>query len=524
MPKRKTVCRLQKLCLENVANNMDRAWVKDYRRNHLGKYHSQCSSLCGREAQDGWAPSCSLRVNKVQDQTHKSAVCKMRIGKCGGEGGCLAEGNLTSLSLNGCNQIPAVALTDVVKALPRLTKLKLVATQCNTQVLSTIGSYCPKLNELDITNCKRLTPDSLLHLAYDPITGAYCCQSLQRLTTDGLMPSTNYLSLLWYLVFVLLALPSLKYLGHHATEQAVRLIHDQNFSRTRMPVGFPSLEEVARYRTSTHPNEESSRFTLALKQIYDVVDSTLPKVRAVCPHLLELSVILRDCHGLDQHLLAWHSLVHLIICGRGKDLRELLPVTACLGTQLEQLSLEGFTFKDGLTFHTLLSHCPNLLLFEFFFLSPVMYGFDRQSENEAINWDLSLPPLHFPELTGFFIMYTDIGNPLPSWHVAVVNNILVSVFKYSPLLKTLTLLCLPFSLDEAFQKVLNPPSTALLHLHELSLLQAQISVNTINLLLSTENQLSILSLEKCLNINNTDYTELLRRVNNENFELVIKWK
>ncbi|KAH0630460.1 hypothetical protein JD844_013501 [Phrynosoma platyrhinos] len=432
--------------------------------------------------------------------------------------------NLTSLILNGCDQIPADALVDLVKALPRLTKLKLGATQCNTEVLSTIRSFCPKLNELDISACKSLTPDSLLYLAYDPITRAYCCQSLQRLITEGLTPNLNCPCLFWILAFVLLALPNLKYLYHHAMIQAVYLIHDQQFFGIQLPDGFPSLEEVARYRASIHSNEESSRFTLALKQVFGVVDTSLSKVGVVCPHLSELSMILKSNRSLGQHFLPWNNIVHLIIGSRERDLTELLPLTFYIGTQLKRLTIEGFTFKDELTFHTLLSHCPNLLKSQFVFLSPVGHGLDRQTENEAINWDLSLPPLHFPELADFFIMYTDIGNPLPSRHVAVMNNILVSVFKYSPFLKTLTLFCLPFSLDEAFQKVLKPPSTALLHLHELSLLQAEISVDTINLLFSSENQLSILSLENCLNINNTDYTELLQKVNKENFELVINWE
>lgn len=39
MPKRRTVLPLERLCLENVAGNMQSIWSRDYMENYLDEYH-----------------------------------------------------------------------------------------------------------------------------------------------------------------------------------------------------------------------------------------------------------------------------------------------------------------------------------------------------------------------------------------------------------------------------------------------------------------------------------------------------
>lgn len=39
MPKRRSIRSLERLCLENVAGNMQQLWAKDYADNYLDEYH-----------------------------------------------------------------------------------------------------------------------------------------------------------------------------------------------------------------------------------------------------------------------------------------------------------------------------------------------------------------------------------------------------------------------------------------------------------------------------------------------------
>uniref|UniRef100_A0A803TCP8 F-box domain-containing protein n=1 Tax=Anolis carolinensis TaxID=28377 RepID=A0A803TCP8_ANOCA len=538
MPLRRIIPTLENLRLDNVSENMKRLWVKVYsmeaklarNRDHdtiTGPFSMLAGSLLQElleimRERRLLTPFILHNLLLPQLKSLNLNYCSSYVDNTLAHTITVRCKNLSSLTLCHCDQIPADTLVELVKALPCLTKLHLSSTQCNTQVLSAIRSFCPEINELDIISCKKLSADSLLHLVYDPVARSYCCQSLQRLRAEGLTPTTDLQSLLSVLVFVLLALPKLKYFFHNFVPKAVCLIYDQEFHGAQMPAGFPSLEEVARYRTSTHPNEGSGRFTLALRKIDWMLFSLLPKIGAVCPHLLEITMILRDSWDLDPHVLPWHNLTHVTFCSDERmDLKELLPVTANIGPQFKYLAVDGFIFKDELTLHTLLSHCPNLLKCMLFLPSPERNDRQSQQQNEARARNLCFPPLQFPELVSICLVYNDLGNPLPSLYKVVLGNIIESVFKYSPCLEILHLFCLPFSLDEAFQKALTPPSTALQSLRELELVRARISIHTINLLVFSENQLSLISLEKCFHISRVDYNELLQRVRKENLEVVI---
>ncbi|XP_062825572.1 uncharacterized protein LOC100552755 isoform X1 [Anolis carolinensis] len=538
MPQRRIIRSLEKLCLYNVAENMKRLWVRVYsmyakrarNRDHdtiTGPFSMLAGPLLEQlfvilQVRRLLSPSILRVLLLPQLSSLNFTECASYVGNNLAHTITVRCKNLSSLTLRFCDRIHPDALVELVKALPCLTDLNLASTQCNTQVLSTIRSFCLKIEELDIDKCRKLSPDSLLHLVYDPVAGSYGCQSLKMLRTVELTPTTDLQSLLSVLVFVLLALPKLKYLYHNLVPQAVCLIYDQEFQGARMPAGFPSLEEVTRYRTSTHPNEGSGRFTLALRKVNFIPLSLLPKIGAVCPHLLEISMILRDSWDLDQHVLPWRDLTHLCLdTDERMDLKELLPVTANIGTQLEGLSLDGFIFEDELTIYTFLSHCPNLLTLQFSFPSPWSNGLQSWPQNEARARNLCLPPLQFPELVKFCLMFQKFDTPLPFLHKVVLGNILESVFKYSPCLEILRLFSLPFPLDDTFQKALKPPSTALQSLQVLELSCAQISIRTIDLLVFSENRLCDLFLEQCGHINRAEYKELLRRVRKENLEVDI---
>ncbi|KAH0630461.1 hypothetical protein JD844_013502 [Phrynosoma platyrhinos] len=434
--------------------------------------------------------------------------------------------NLTILNLSRCTEIPAEALVDLVKAFPRLQSLNLSRTQCDTQVLLAVRSYCQRLQDLNISYCERLSPMSLLHLVYDPIAGSHCSQALKTLTTGPQGPGRNRNAVLWSLVFVLLALPNLEGLFHDFHVVAVCLIYYQEFDNTHIPPGFPSLERLARRRRSNPLNESSSELTVGLRLIYELYEDFWPMVYSVCPNMNAASIILSGRSALDQSFWRCSNLTKLSIRSREPmDMREVLPVVTSLKAQLEQLLLGGFSFVDELSFHALLHHCVNLQTLKIVYFSPFVCYPGSPTNATPIRWDLNLLPRGMPNLRGFVLSQADAENSLPYWHGLQLRECLESLLKHSPCLEEVGLSYLSFNLDQTFQNVLAAtPGTALRNLRKLTLEKVNVSFNTIQQLLLSDNELSCLKLFLCSEINEEMYDNLLRIVREENLEVDIEWR
>lgn len=438
--------------------------------------------------------------------------------------------NLSSLDLHGCSRIPSAVLVDLLEGLPGLTKLGLSETQCDTRVFSAVGSTCRRLRELAASNCKRLSAASLPHLAYDPSAGSFCCPRLQLLWLDGLEPGASGHDLVGALAFLLLALPSLKSLSHSLACEAVSLLHTRQLDDggAPLPPGFPSLEELARGRRPGQVAQESCRITLPLKRLGEVGEPLLPAASAVCPGLEEMMVVLGGSSpSLGPRFHSWKTLAHLTLYCTGKrHLGELVPELEGLGAQLRSLSLDGFSLEEEPTFHTLLSHCGALRTFSAALTPPGAWGSDEQQQalGEALQGGSGLRPLEFPHLRAFSLVFAPCGRSSSPPKAAMLQESLLSLLQHSPRLETLALVCLPFSLDEAFARALEPPTgTALRCLRSLSLSQSEVSPRTIHRLLSSDNQLSHVALGGCPGIHRRHHSELLRVVAQRGLEVSITW-
>ncbi|XP_042322903.1 uncharacterized protein LOC121930521 isoform X2 [Sceloporus undulatus] len=530
MPRKKSQRSLQRLCLENIARNMQRVWAKDYTDKYLDEYQFryiqgpfselELMSLMGERLTRAMlhlllVPHLKELYLHICPQLVSKAIAQMVTARCK---------NLTSLLLTGCSRIPSAALIDLVEGLPGLTTLALGETQCNTQVLSAIGSTCKRLRVLDISDCKKLSPASLFHLAYDPTAGTFCCQALKTLEVDGMESSTPYGSdLPWALVYLLLALPSLVFLENEFATDAVCLIHDLHFGGVQVPPGFPSLKDLVLRWASANPDKVGSKPTLPLKELMEVSESNLRVVRAVCPKLAKVTVFLEERPGLSRHFLPWASLTSLTLeCSGLRQLEEVLPVTRRLGTQLESLSLDGFSYEDEMSFHILLGHCPNLRKFH----AALFHYWKGGQGEEASDKDGRRPlaPHAFPQLEDFSLSFSELQEPSPQ--LQVLKASLASLLKRSPRLGSIMLLGLPFSLDDAFAEVLGAPGTdtAFPHLTFLSLSGCKVSSGTIHRILSLDNPLGNLSLDRCPDIHRKHYDELLQRVSREGLEVRITWE
>ncbi|KAL8206438.1 UNVERIFIED_CONTAM: hypothetical protein K2H54_003098 [Gekko kuhli] len=434
--------------------------------------------------------------------------------------------SLSSLDLRGCSRIPSAVLVDLLEGLPSLSKLDLSETQSDTRVLLAVGSTCRRLRELAISNCKRLSAASLLHLAYDPCAGSFCCcPRLRALWVEGLEPSAGSRDVVRALAFLLLALPSLQSLGHRLTSEALALIHAQQFDGAQLAPGFPSLEELAGGRGPAHMAQEPRRATLPLRCLAEVREPLLPAVAATCPGLEEVGVLLGDSPALAHGFRSWKTLTRLTLdCEGSRRLGELVPELAGLGAQLHSLSLGGFSLEEEPTFHALLSCCPALRTFSASLTPPGAWGAEgRQPAGEALQGAASLRPLELPRLRAFSLLLAPCDCSPPPPKALVLQASLVSLLRHSPRLETLALVCLPFSLDEVFARALEPPGVALRHLQRLSLCQSHVSPGTIHRLLASDNQLSHVALEGCPDVHRRHHSELLRVVSQQGLDVGITW-
>ncbi|KAJ7327331.1 hypothetical protein JRQ81_017090 [Phrynocephalus forsythii] len=533
MPRRKSVQSLQKLCLENVAGNMQGLWAKDYTENYLDEYQfcyiegpfSQLAASLVHELlrlKGKRLTRAMLHLLLVPQLTELSLrACPKLVNNAIAQMITLRCKNLSSLDLEGCSRIPISALVNLMEGLPRLTKLYLEETQCNTQVLSAVGSCCRRLRELNISGCKRISSESLFHLAFDPTAGTFCCPDLQILSVDGLESKPYCDDLLWALAFLLLALPSLVFLENEFVAEAVCLIHDRQFEGAQVPAGFPSMQELVRRKMSAaFGAEPEGQLTLPLREVLEVSEPFLPSVRAVCPHLAKTAVLMEEHPGLNPgFLLPWRQLTDLTLdCWDMKALADLLPLTASLGAQLQALSVDGFSLGEGPCVAILLSHCPNLQKFS----ASLFYSTRLSGGQGGTGWDAALAPCQFPQLRDVILSFSDVDDSVPPPQVPALRASLACLLARSPCLESVLLTCLPFSLDSLLQEVLE--DTSLPCLGYLALVKCEVSSPTVHRLLSLDNPLNKLVLEECPDIHRKDYAELLRRVRRERLDLQVTWK
>ncbi|KAJ7317338.1 hypothetical protein JRQ81_003500 [Phrynocephalus forsythii] len=522
MPRKRSPPSLEKLCLEIVAENLEHVWDKDLMDNHLAQ-----SFVPWLIHNRWWNKSLDAAVLDTLLVPHlltlKLSSCRELVQEALLQTIAVRCKKLTLLDLFGCNKVPAGRLVELVKALPCLTQLDLSRTKCNVRVLSALTSSCRRLRELAINGCSSLSPTSLLYLAYDPVVGSFTGLGLQKLLAEGLKHDMKAQKHIWVVAFVLLAMPTLRFLDHDFLTEAVCLIYHQQFDVAQLPPRFPSLREVAQGRVATPTNGGPLRPTLALQYMDNINESNLLEVCSLCPNLVRVVMDPGDSHMWARWSLSWHSLSHLTVtCNRKlQDLRELLTVTENLGAHLLYLCIHCFTLKDPFSFHTLMSHCGNIHEFKASFIFPGEEESDMQPSDEAMEWEVNPPPLQFLQLSKFFLEYLE-EKPLPFQHVIVLRKCLVSMMKHSPLLQELYLIRLPFSMDDVFQEVLRSPGRTLRHLSMLTLHDVQVSMDTVDLLLSLENDICYICLEESPDFDREKYKEVCERIRREGFDLEIE--
>ncbi|XP_060688714.1 uncharacterized protein si:ch211-214j8.12 isoform X1 [Hemiscyllium ocellatum] len=550
MPRRQNVQTLKQLCLCNVAANMKEVWAKDYTDNYLtqydflyiiGPFNDLASSLVedllrllGETHRLSRAYLHLLLVPHLVELSLRScsglvsnAIGQIIHARCQG---------LTSLDLHGCNRIQSSLLVDLIECLPRLRKLILSGTQCNLQVLSAIGCTCKELRELDVSMCKAVTSLALLHLVYDQSRAAFNPLQLGKLLTEGiqLCPDSTEQQVT-IVAFLLLALPRLEYISPTFLAEALTLIHKRLFGKGQQFLhsqGFPCLEKALGLRVT--PGDGPSQIALSLRQLEVGPGQDLSIVTSICREVVEARVSLDDEIRDLQCFNSWKQLTHLTVDCTGdakRTLSEMIPIFSCLGCRLHFLSLQNFHYHLETSVSRILELCPSLHVFQALLHPPpqncssALVNEDSDGEDDDQQPDESfLLPVnwHFPHLKDFSLRLFD-STLMPRSFQLSLGTAMISTLQGSPRLEKLSLINIHLNLDRLFQKVLEQPAS-LVQLTELCLSQSRVSPVTVQLLMTTDNQLTSLDIRHCHNIHRRHYDRFVTDAKRSKFDLQIVWE
>ncbi|KAK1174141.1 hypothetical protein AOXY_G1590 [Acipenser oxyrinchus oxyrinchus] len=535
MPKRRAAESLVRLCLSSVADNM-KEWARDYTDNYLDQYSflyimGPFNQLPGSLVQELLRLlSESHRVSRTYLHLllvpHLSALslsgCSSIVSNAVAQLVGARCQSLTSLCLRDCKRVQPGVLVDLAELLPGLRSLDLSGSQCNTQVLCAVGSSCPALRELHVSNCRAVTSRGLLHLAFDPTRGCSTHSQLRRLAASNI-DSRGGADTVGPAAFLLLALPHLEHLDHSGLVEACTLIsrlHFQTIDCFAAKEGFPSLSELVHSRAGEGVDGETSPVCLNLRQMSEVEAELLGTLTPLCGEVVEASVLCGEELGSDWGLSLWKTLTHLTVQSTGvhsRPLRDLLLALEVLGPSLRLLTIQDFSLDDSLD--PILSLCPNLRVLHCH-LQPPATALHEDHEADDSTWAMELRLLHFRD---FFLGFPPCSPGLTMQTCAGLQGALASLLAGAPQMERVSLHSLPFSLDRVLCKALEGPGAPLCRLQHLSLAHSSVSMGTVLGLMDQGNQLSRLDLSGCQDIYRRDFDRLESLARERGYDLQITW-
>lgn len=458
------------------------------------------------------------------------------------------------MDLHSCNRVPALSLATLIEGLPRLTKLCLADTQCDSLVLEAVGRSCPRLCELDVSRCKKVSPSSLLSVVYDTRGAAFCCQALRVLLLQDVKPKGSPEQWAQALCFILLALPSLEELPNPCLSAALNLLYNKSFAEAGTCIGgFPPLAEVAQSRMASDgkikgaanmrnhqlnspasspkvtqqrgsemPPVMPERLTLRLKKLEDLEEDDVSAVGCLCPLVEEVAISLGDQPLASWSLVQWSHLTKLTLhCPQKPErtLEELLAALQVTGNSLQVLSIQNLLWCQDHSLPALLTMCPNLRSFQSHFT--VLRQNLPPNEPELPAWPRD--PLPLPRLHTFSLLIEGEGSSQNTFRHKL-GGFLVSVLKGSPQLESLSLCGVQAPLDSVFEVVYgSSPPPPLQRLRAVSLCGSNVTQWGASLVIRSGSDLRTLDLSHCKEVTCRDHHQLQERARKEGLNLIISW-
>ncbi|XP_063781587.1 uncharacterized protein LOC134931802 [Pseudophryne corroboree] len=568
MPPRRSMSTLARMCLQSIAENMQSLWVTDYAEKYMEEYsfmyvEGPFNQLAGPLVQElikilGESHKLTRAGLHLLLQPHLTELslhyCSGLINKAIIDLVTVRCKFLTSLDLHSCSRVPAGSLAILVGRLPRLMKLCLSDTQCDSLALATIGSCCQRLRELDISRCRKLSPSSLLSLVYDSKRATFSCQALKVLLLQDVKPQGDLEQWVNALCYILLALPSLEQLSNPSVLSALRLIHTGRFSHGgTFTDSFPSLAEVARRRVARKSGcnglvnvrdsqsqkaeyeQESDTLrgkenwngtagiSLHLRKLEDLEEEDVSSLGSLCQEVEEAAITLGIQTVSAWSLVQWPNLTQLTLHSPeqpNRMLEEMLTSLHAIGNSLRVLSLQNLLWGQEESLSTLLTWCPNLQSFQghFTVLSQTLF----HNDPELPPW--ARKPLPLPHLHTFNFLLEGEDSLHPTFQHQL-GGFLVALLQGCLKLECLSLCGVPTSLDSVFEVVYaSSPPHPLQRLSEVSLCHSNVTQWGASLLLRSKNDLSHLDLSHCKDVTCRDYHKLQEMARKEGSNISISWQ
>ncbi|KAM3909951.1 uncharacterized protein RB166_021464 [Leptodactylus fuscus] len=536
------VASLTSLCLQNIAENMQSTWMTDYTDKNMEDYNfmyieGPFNQLAGPLVQQlirilGDSHKLTKSGLHLLLQPHLTELslrsCAGLVNKAMVQLVTVRCKLLTTLDLHSCSRVPAASLASLMERLPRLLKLGLADTHCDSLVLAAIGIHCRRLQELDISRCKKILPSSLLSLVYDVKSGQFCCQMMRVLLLQDVTPPGDPEHWLYALCFVLLALPSLEQLANPSLAQAMRLLYLRTLRPHGFPPGnFPSLVEVAKTRAGRGGKCDGPVRTpdtsLRLKKLEDLDEEDLSTLGSLCQGLEEVAISLSNQTKDSWSLVQWPNLTHLTLhCPEHppRSLEDIVSNIHPISKSLRLLSLQNLLWHHQESVSTLLTWCPNLQSFQSHFTVPHQTAIDDAAELPPWPGD-PLPLLHLHT----FSLLLEIEDALPPIFQHKLGGFLVSLLKGCPKLESLSLCGVPAPLDGVFEVVYGSPQPQpLQRLREVSLCSSNITQWGASLILRAKNDLRTLDLSHCKDVTCRDHHQLQEKARRDKRSVSITWQ
>ncbi|XP_075049759.1 uncharacterized protein LOC142109488 [Mixophyes fleayi] len=566
MPPRHVMPTLTRMCLQSIAENMQSVWVTDYTDKYMEEYNfmyieGPFNQLAGTLVQEliqllGESHKLTRAGLHLLLQPH---LTELSLHSCSGlinnaiiQLVTMRCKFLTSLDLHSCHRVPAASLARLVESLPRLMKLCLSDTQCDSLVLAAIGTCCQRLRELDISRCKKLTPSSLLTLVYDSRRAGFSCQALRVLLLQHVKPQGSPEQWVYALCCVLLALPNIEQLSHPSLPNALRLIHTNHFTQSGISSdSFLSLAEVVLTRaekesecnglmngrdknvaspskaeydqgSNTFRGKVTTRTSLRLKKLEDLEEEDVSKLGCLCQEVEEAVISLGIRTGSTWSLVQWPNLSQLTLhCPEqpNRTLEEILTSLHAIGNSLRVLSLQNLLWCQQESLSTLLTLCPNLRSFQSHLT--VLYQALFHDDPEPPPWPSDPLPLSHLHTFSFLLEGEDSSHPTFQHKL---GGFLVSLLKGCLKLESLSLCGVPTLLDRVLEVVYaSGPPHPLQKLRMVSLCSSNVTQWGASLLLRSNNDLKNLDLSHCKDVTCRDYHKLQERARKEGLSVNITW-
>lgn len=264
---------LTRLCLLNMAENINTIWTKDYTdkyldqflfRHIMGPFNVLCSELveelirllCMRKKLSRASLDLllvpQLRVLSLAScpGLATTAVCSQIAARCP---------LLSNLDFSGAQQLSSKVLLQTLPSFLKLRSLSLAGTTTDKSVIQAIVRHCTLLCHLDISQCHLVSPTDLLLLG-----GSSLCPSSHisgpssDISPVSSLPLNSLLALdigfeeqkgdaVAVAAYLLLTLSGLVKLAIEGIAQACKLIVHEHFQETDMfsaKEEIPTLEEV----------------------------------------------------------------------------------------------------------------------------------------------------------------------------------------------------------------------------------------------------------------------------------------